>query len=97
MAQNRFLAHWERHIADTRIHGTTKKQVRKVFEEVERPVLKPLPKEPFPFYHEGRRKVHRDAHVEVARAYYSVPLEYLGRDVWVRWDSRIVSDLQRSI
>lgn len=89
-AQNRFLAHWERHIADTRIHGTTKKQVRRVFEEVERPVLRPMPKEAFPFYHEGRRKVHRDAHIEVARAYYSVPPEYLGREIWVRWDSRIV-------
>ena len=90
VAQNRVLVHWERHIADTRIHGTTKKQVRKVFEEVERPALQPLPRESFPFYHEGRRKVHRDAHVEVARAYYSVPPEYLGREVWVRWDSRIV-------
>lgn len=88
--QNVFLAHWERQIADTRIHGTTKKQVRKVFEEIERPVLRPLPKDPFPFYHEGRRKVHRDAHVEVSRAYYSVPPEYLGREVWVRWDSRII-------
>lgn len=89
-AQNRFLAHWECNIADTRIHGTTKKQVRKVFEALERPALGPLPTEPFPFYHEGRRKVHRDAHVEVARAYYSVPPEYLGREVWVRWDSRLV-------
>jgi transposase len=89
-AQNCFLADWERNIADTRIHGTTKKQVRKVFEAVERPALRPLPLEPFPFYHEGRRKVHRDAHVEVAKAYYSVPPEYLGREVWVRWDSRLV-------
>ena len=88
--QNLFLAHWEQHIADTRIHGTIKKQVRKVFEEVERPALKPLPRELFPLFEEGRRKVHRDAHVEVARAYYSVPPEYLGRTVWVRWDSRLV-------
>lgn len=77
-------------MADTRIHGTTRKQVRRMFEEVERPALQPLPLEPFPFYHEGRRKVHRDGHVEVARAYYSVPPEYLGRGVWVRWDSRLV-------
>jgi hypothetical protein len=88
--QKRFLDEWERDVADTRIHGTTKKQVRKVFEEVERPVLQPLPQEPFPFYYEGRRKVHSDGHVEVAKAYYSVPPEYLGREVWVRWDSRLV-------
>jgi len=87
--QRRFLAEWEKNVADTRIHGTTKRQVRRMFEE-ERGSLLPLPSEPFPFYHEGRRKVHRDGHVEVARAYYSVPPEYLGREVWVRFDSRIV-------
>ncbi len=52
--------------------------------------LQPLPPEPFPFYHEGRRKVHRDGHVEIDKSYYSVPPEYLGREVWVRWDSRLV-------
>jgi transposase len=84
-----FLADWETNVADTRIHGTTKKQVRRMFEE-ERAVLQPLPLEPFPFYQEGRRQVHRDGHVEVAKSYYSVPPEYLGREVWVRWDSRLV-------
>lgn len=88
--QNRFLVDWENNVADTRIHGTTKKQVRRMFEEVERPALMALPSEPFPFYHEGKRKVHRDGHVEVARSYYSVPPEYLGREVWVRWNGRLV-------
>ena len=88
--EKQFLIEWERDVADTRIHGTTRKQVRRVFEEIERPALQPLPPEPFPFYHEGRRKVHRDGHVEVAKSYYSVPPEYLGREVWVRWDSRLV-------
>ncbi len=88
--QNRFLADWENNVADTRIHGTTQKQVRRMFEEVERPALQPLPSGQFPFYHEGKRKVHRDGHVEVARSYYSVPPEYLGREVWVRWNSRLV-------
>jgi len=41
-------------------------------------------------YQEGRRRVHRDGHIEVARSYYSVPPEYLGREVWVRYDSRLV-------
>lgn len=88
--QREFLIQWERDVADTRIHGTTKKQVRRIFEEVERGTLQPLPPEPFPLYHEGKRKVHRDGHVEVAKGYYSVPPEYLGREVWVRWDSRLV-------
>jgi transposase len=88
--QNRFLLDWERTVADTRIHGTTKRQVGKVFVEMERAALLPLCRDRFPCFHEGRRVVARDGHVEVARAYYSVPPEYLARRVWVRWDLRLV-------
>jgi transposase len=87
--QNRFLLNWEETIADTRLHGTTRQQVGPLFREVERPALLPLPMDRFPSFHEGRRTVHRDGHVEVDKAYYSVPPEYLARDVWVRWDARI--------
>jgi hypothetical protein len=74
-----------------RIHGTTKRQVRQQqFEDVERPALQPLPRSRFPFFHEARRKVCRDGHIEVAKAYYSMPPEYIGRDVWVRWETRVV-------
>jgi transposase len=93
-AQNQHLLDWEAKIADTRIHGTTRKQVGKLFEE-ERSSLKPLPAERFPFFHEAERTVHRDGHVEVERSYYSVPPEYLGRKVWVRWDSRLVRVFNR--
>jgi transposase len=88
--QNRFLLEWERTVADTRVHGTIRHQVGKLFLEVERPVLLPLPVDRFPSFHEGRRVVHRDGHVEVDKAYYSVPPEYLARSVWVRWDARMV-------
>ncbi|MBE7458739.1 MAG: hypothetical protein HS102_19335 [Planctomycetia bacterium] len=44
----------------------------------------------FPLFHEARRIVNRDGHVEVDKSYYSVPPEFLGRTVWVRWDSRVV-------
>jgi transposase len=88
--ENEFLLDWETHIADTRIHGTTKRQVKQLFEEQEREALLPLPKDRFPFFHEGRRTVHRDGHIEVDKAYYSAPPEYLGRRIWVRWDGRLV-------
>jgi transposase len=88
--QNRHLLEWERSVADTRIHGTTQKQVGKCFEDVERAALLPLAADRFPCFEEGRRKVSRDGHIEVARAYYSVPPEYLGWEVWVRWDSHVV-------
>lgn len=88
-AEHEHLCHWEATVADTRIHGTTKEQVAKRF-AVERANLLPLPASGFPNFHEGRRTVHRDGHVEVAKAYYSVPPEYLGHILWVRWDSRTV-------
>jgi transposase len=89
-AQNQFLAEWERNTADTRIHGTTRQQVGRLFESVEKPALKPLPAGLFPVFEEARRSVHRDGHVEFRRAYYSVPPEYVGRQVWVRLESRLV-------
>jgi len=88
--ENLFLRKWESDVADMRIHGTARQQVRKMFDQ-ERPSLKPLPPGLFPAFKESVRKVHRDAHVEVARAYYSVPPEYTRRDVWVRYDARTVS------
>lgn len=88
--QNEYLLHWEATVADTRIHGTTKQQVLKVFEEVERKALEKLPLEYFPCFQEGQRKVSRDGHVAVNKSYYSVPPEHLGRTMWVRWDSRVV-------
>jgi transposase len=88
--QNSFLLDWELTVADTRIHCTTRRQVGKHFTEVERAALLRLPLEPFPSFHEERRTVHRDGHIEVKRSYYAVPPEYLGRVVWVRWDGRMV-------
>lgn len=88
--ENRHLLDWETTVADVRIHGTIRQQVGKFFAEVERPALRPLPLERFAFFHEAQRMVHRDGHVEVAKAYYSVPPEYLARRVWVRWDGRVV-------
>ena len=89
-AQNLFLTEWEKNVADTRIHGTTRQQVGKFFETVERPALRPLPATLFPVFEEARRTVHRDGHVEFKRAYYSVPPEYTGRTVWVRQETRLL-------
>jgi hypothetical protein len=89
-AQNLFLSEWERTVADTRIHGTTRQQVGRLFLERETPALRPLPASLFPVFEEAPRTVHRDGYVELQRAYYSVPPEYVGRQVWARWESRLV-------
>jgi hypothetical protein len=95
--QNHFLHDWEATVADTRIHGTIRQQVGTLFDDVERAALQPLPPGRFPCFHEAERVVHRDGHVEVARAYYSVPPEHLGRRVWVRWDARLVRIFTRQM
>lgn len=96
-AQNEFLREWEKKIADPRIHGTTRKQVHAHFEAHERHALQPLPAERFPLFHEAQRTVHRDGHVAIERAFYSVPPEFLGRQVWVRYDSRVVRIFDHAI
>jgi hypothetical protein len=84
-----YLDQWEARWADTRIHGTTKRQVAVMFAE-ERPFLLPLPVEPFRYYQYGERTVHLDGCVEVEAAYYSAPPGWIGRRVQVQWDSRQV-------
>ncbi len=89
-AQNQFLAEWENQVADQRIHGPTKQQVKRIFLEVEKTRLLPLPASLFPVFEEAPRTVHQDGYIEVQKAYYSVPPEYVGRKVWARWESRLV-------
>jgi hypothetical protein len=89
-AQNTQLADWEKNVADTRIHGTTRQQVGQLFEAVERPALQPLPAGLFPVFEEALRSVHRDGYVEFKKAYYSAPPEYVGRQVWVRQEARLL-------
>jgi transposase len=85
----RHLDHWEERWADTRIHGTTKRQVAAMFAE-ERPALLPLPLEPFRYYQYGERTVHLDGCVEVEAAYYGVPPGWIGWRVPVQWDAERV-------
>ena len=85
----RHLDHWDTRWADTRIHGTTKRQVSAMFAE-EKPHLLPLPLEPFRYYRYGKRTVHLDGHVEIEGAYYSAPPGNIGRVLHVQWDERRV-------
>ena len=95
--QNAFLMHWDENWASTRIHGTTKRQVREMFEQ-ERSALLPLPPTRFEYYEVLERKVHFDGHIEVGGAYYSAPPRYVGANVVVhagRLWLRILDPLSR--
>ncbi|MEO0594452.1 MAG: IS21 family transposase, partial [Myxococcota bacterium] len=82
-----YLDRWEERCADTRIHGTTKRQVLAVFRE-EKPHLQPLPLEPFRYYEFGIRTVHLDGFVEVKSAYYGAPPGTIGKRLHVQWDEQ---------
>ena len=80
-----YLDRWDARWADTRIHGTTKRQVAAMFAE-EQPALGPLPIEPFRYYRFGVRTVHLDGCVEVDAAYYSASPGWIGHRVDVQWN-----------
>lgn len=83
--------HWCREIAGTRVHGTTRKVPREVFESIEQPTMRSAPDALYdvPIYVD-KAKVHPDHHIEVARALYSVPTLYLRKHVRVRADRKLV-------
>ncbi len=80
-----WLDNWDARGADTRIHGTTKRQVAAMFAD-ERPHLRPLPIEAFCYYTFGERVVRLDGFVEVIGAYYAPPPGWIGRTLRVQWD-----------
>jgi transposase len=84
-----WLDHWDARWADTRIHGTTKRQVAAMFAD-ERPHLRALPVEPFRYYAFGERVVRLDGFVEVVGAYYAPPPGWIGRTLRVQWDEQHV-------
>ncbi|MBV8346593.1 MAG: IS21 family transposase [Mycolicibacterium sp.] len=81
---------WCAEKAGMRIHGTTCAQPAVVFAQCEAPRLLPAPDVGYrvPIYVEV--KVHRDYHVQVDRALYSVPEHLLGQQVQARADDELV-------
>lgn len=63
---------------------------RALFEESDRPALKPLPQEPYAYAEWQERRVGLDYHVEVEKHYYSVPHHLLREKVWARLTARTV-------
>ena len=63
---------------------------RSRFVELDKPALRPLPSRPYEFAEWRKSKVHPDYHIEVARAYYSVPYRFVGEQVDVRLTAQAV-------
>lgn len=57
---------------------------RSLFQSLEHPALKPLPREPYVYADWKKARVHIDYHVEVDGHYYSVPYYYVRQEIDVR-------------
>ncbi len=76
--------------ANNRTHGTTRKIPIEIFEQLEKKELLFLPQEAFRQPKVGTRRVCHDCHIFVEYNYYSVPFEYVGKDVEIELDSRLL-------
>ncbi len=84
-AQRRARA-WCRDGAGLRIHGTTRVRPAEAFATGEQGLLLPAPSPPYDVPVFSTPKGHRDHHVEVARAIYSVPGDLIGQTLLARAD-----------
>lgn len=66
---------------------------RQLFEQIDKPALKPLPEIPYEFAEWKKARVNIDYHIEVLRHYYSVPYQLRKEQVDVRLTSRTVEIL----
>jgi transposase len=86
----RHAEQWCRTTAGQRIHGTTCRRPVEVFVTAEQPLLLAAPLLPYDLPIYAHPKVHRDHHVEVAKAIYSVPGHLIGHHVDARVDAQLV-------
>lgn len=86
----RQLREWMDNYANLRVHGTTKKVPRQVWEQAERGKLQSLPKEEFAFFQRGVRKVAFNCHLNFENNYYSVPSHLVGKEVTVRYNQNLL-------
>ena len=75
---------------NSRIHGTTRKVPKEVFEKEEKVKLLPLPQEDFKLVKVGSRKVYHDCHIYVDYNYYSVPFTYVGKKVEIELSKKLL-------
>lgn len=81
---NRQLEDWQENKARLRIHGTTRRQPKELFDKYEKDALKPLPRDRFEIAIWKDLKVGPDIHIQCNYAYYSAPCELRGEQVMVR-------------
>ena len=93
------LAELNRHIGwllqdlNNREMRVYKKSRRQLFEELDRPALRPLPETPYEYAEWKKARVNLDYHVELVGHYYSVPYRLVHQSVELRYTQSLVEVL----
>jgi transposase len=75
---------------DRRIRRVIGQTRRQLFEAIDRPALRPLPREPYVFAEWRQRRAGLDYHVEIERHYYSVPHRFAREAIEARITARTI-------
>lgn len=82
---------------NTKLLKKIKKSRRQLFEEVDRPVAKPLPERSYEYAEWKKPRVNIDYHIEVDHHYYSTPFRLVGQTVDVRLTQTTVEILHKGV
>lgn len=78
------LKEWLLQDAGNRVHGTLHDVPLRLFAELEKSVLKPLPDRPVEMAEWAQVKLHPDCHVVFQKSSYSPPEGFVGNTLWLR-------------
>lgn len=88
---NEQLRNWILTSAGVRTHGSTFEQPLKMFSEIEKYQLKPLPLTPPEISVWSKVKPYKNCHVLYDKHYYSVPHTLYGKDLWLKATANMIS------
>jgi transposase len=87
---NEQLVRWVTEVAGKRTHGTTRKQPLELFEEFEKPAMRPLPSVRWRPVSWRAPMLQRDSHCLIAGARYSAPWRLIDKRLLARVDAKTV-------
>jgi transposase len=87
---------WNTDVCNKRLHGTTRKVPEEIFIKVEKGKLIPLKETEYEICRFERRRVNRFGHVAFEYSFYSVPYKYVGEEVMVKTNGKLIHIFKES-
>ncbi len=87
---NKSIKDWLTNEYGRKKHGTTNQEPYLLFTTTEKPLLRPLPEEPYEAALWKEATVHPDHYIQVNKKSYSIPHLYVGKKVWVKVTHNLV-------